>query len=223
MIIFRCQMLHLQSGKGYISKKLNVLRPELERYVGIVSRIKEKSKKRKTILAEKKSTSILQIPKHRELSRRITELTEELEELKSEKALLLQTLQYPEDAGIDTIRKDVAAMESGLKRLEQQGKKYAEELDHALVEYAELKEQAAEFDPDELMQKRLAIRPGKERSVVACVQTAYGEKYQPLLMYDSKRDISEMLGEKAEARSVRERLRQKQRPKEKRIRNGWER
>jgi len=229
MIIFRYQVLHLQTGKGFISKNLNVLRPELERYVRLVSQIKEKSKERKTILAEKKSTSILQIPKHRELSHRIAELTEDLEELKSEKALLLQALQYPEDAGTDTIRKDVAAMEAGLKRLEQQEQKYAVELDHALAEYAELKEQAAEFDADKLMAERLAIRPDIERSAVACVQSAYGDRYQPLTMYDSKRDISAMLGEEAEARSVRERLRQKQQQQtqrkqtKKKSKDSWER
>lgn len=218
MIIFRYQVLHIQSGKGYISKNLNVLRSELERYVGLVLQIKEKSKERKTMLAEKKSTSILQIPKHRELSRRIAELTEELEELKSEKTLLLQSLQYSEDTGIDVIRKDIATMEAGLKRLEQQEQKYTAELDNALKEYAELQEQAAEFDADELMTERLAIRPGKERSAASRVQSAYGDKYQPLMMYDSKRDISEMLGEETETRSVLERLRREQQQKQKNYR-----
>lgn len=212
MIIFRYQVLHIQSGKGQISKNLNVLRPELERYVGLASHIKEKNKERKTLLAEKKSTSILQIPKHRELSRRIAELTEELEELKSEKALLLQFLRYPEDTGADAIRKDITAMETGLKKLEQQEQKYSAELDHALAKYAELKEQAIDFDADELLAERFAIRPAKERSAVSRVQAAYGEKYQPLTMYGSKRDISEMCGEEAETRSVREQLRQKQKP-----------
>ena len=101
-------------------------------------------------------------------------------------------------------------MEAGLKRLEQQEQKYTSELKTALKEYAELQEQAAEFDPDELMSERLAIRPDKERSAVACVQTAYGDRYQPFMMYDSKRDVSEMLGEETEPRSIRERLRQKQ-------------
>ena len=169
MIIFRYQVLHIRSGKGFISKNLNVLRPELERYVGLVSQIKEKSKERKTILAEKKSTSILQIPKHRELSRRIAELTEEWEELKSEKALLLQSLKYSKDTGIDVIRKDIATMEAGLKRLEQQEQKYTAELDNALKEYAELNEQAAEFDADDLMRERLAVRPGKESLAVSRV------------------------------------------------------
>jgi len=86
------------------------------------------SKERKTIFAKKEFRSILQILKQRDLSCRIAELTEELEKLKSKKALLLQTLQYSEDAGADTIRKDIAAMEAGLKRQEQQKKECADEL-----------------------------------------------------------------------------------------------
>ncbi len=212
MIIFRYQVRHILSGKEHIEKNLKILQPELTRYIRIAEQIKEKSKERKTLLAEKKATPILQIPKHRELSRRIAELSEELEELRSEKALLLQSLQYTEDTGIDVICKDIATMETGLKRLEQQEQKYTAELDSALKEYAELQEQAAEFDPDELMDERLAIRPGKEHPAVSRVQTAYGDRYQPFTMYDAKRDVSELLGEETEPRSIRERLRQKQQP-----------
>lgn len=213
MIVFRYQVRHILSGKENIEKNLKILQPELTRYIRIAEQIKEKSKERKTLLAEKKATPIIQIPKHRELSRRIAELTEELEELRSEKALLLQSLQYAEDTTVDVIRKDISTMEAGLKRLEQQEQKYTAELDNALKEYAELQEQAAEFDPDELMDERLAIRPNKERLAVDRVQSAYGDRYQPLMMYDSKRDVSDMLGEETEVRSIRERLRKKQQTK----------
>lgn len=210
MIIFRYQVRHILSGKDHIEKNLKILQPELTRYIRIAEQIKEKSKQRKTLLAEKQATPLIQIPKHRELSRRITELTEELEELRSEKALLLQSLQYAEDTSVDVIRKDIATMETGLKRLEQQEQKYTAELESALKEYAELQEQAAEFDSGELMSERLAIRPDKERSAVSRVQSAYGDRYQPFMMYDSKRDVSELLDEETEPRSIRERLRQKQ-------------
>ncbi len=135
-----------------------------------------------------------------------------MEELRAEKALLLQSLQYDENTGVDVIRKDISTMEAGLKRLEQQEQEYTVELEDALKEYAELKGQVTEFDLDKLMNERLAIRPGKERSAVARVQSAYGDRYQPLMMCDSKRDVSEMLGEETEARSIRERLRQKRQP-----------
>ena len=101
-------------------------------------------------------------------------------------------------------------MEAGLKRLEQQERKYTAELNNALKEYTELQEQAVEFDLAELMNERLALRPDKERSAVSHVQSDYCDRYQPLMICDSKRDVSEMLGEEIELRSIRECLRQKQ-------------
>ena len=38
----------------------------------------------------------------------------------------------------------------------------------------------------------------------------YGEKYDPMLMHDSKRDVADLLHEEAEVRSVREFLRHEQ-------------
>lgn len=175
-----------------------------------MEQIKEKNKERKTLLDEKKSTTVIQISKHRELSCRIAELTEELEELRSEKELLLQSFQYAENTGIDVICRDIATMEADLKCLNQQKQKYTAELDNVLKEYDKLKEQAAEFDPDELMSERLAIRPDKERSAVSRVQSVYGDRYQPLMMCDSMQDIAEMLGEETEPQSIRERLHWKQ-------------
>lgn len=55
-----------------------------------------------------------------QLPHRIAELTEKLEELRSEKAMLLSSLEYPEETGTEAIRKDISAMETGLQKLEQQ-------------------------------------------------------------------------------------------------------
>ena len=54
--------------------------------------------------------------RHKALTVRIAELIEDLEELRSEKALLLQKFEYAEDAGAEAFRKDIAIMESVLKR-----------------------------------------------------------------------------------------------------------
>ena len=40
-----------------------------------------------------------------------TELTEELEELKTEKEMLLRSLDCADDTGISSVKKDIAAME----------------------------------------------------------------------------------------------------------------
>ena len=218
MIIFRYQLRHIGMGKHRMNEHIQAVIPKLERYMGLVQQIKEKTKGRKNLLAEKKETPFYQIPKLRDLARRIAELTEELEELKTEKEMLLRSLDCADDTGISSIKKDIAAMESALKKLEAQEAKYSAELDAALKEYSELKEQASEFDAGELMEARLSIREEKERSAVTRVQDAYGERYDSLMMFDSKRDVANLLHEEAETRSVRERLRQKQQTKTQRQR-----
>ena len=228
LIIFRYQVLRSQSGKRRITNNLAILRPDYERYVGIVGKIKDKNTERKTLLAEKKATPVLQMRKHKELSARIAELTEELEELRSEKSRLLQSLDYAEDTNAEAIRKDISAMESMLENLSRQEQKYAAELDSALKEYAGLEEQAAEVDPGELMAQRLAMRPEKEKDAARRVKSAYGDQYQPLVMSDAKRDVAKMLGEETERKSVREQIKKKQpeqkapQPK-KQKRDEWER
>ena len=227
MIIFRYQLRHIGMGKHRMNEHIQAAIPKLERYMGLVRQIKEKTKERKNLLAEKKETPFYQIPKLRDLTRRIAELTEELEELKTEKEMLLRSLDCTDDTGISSVKKDIAAMESALKKLEAQEAKYSAELDAALKEYSELKEQASEFDAGELLEARLSIREEKERSAVTRVQDTYGEKYDSLMMFDSKRDVANLLHEEAETRSVRERLRQKQQAQTQRQRKpkrkDWER
>ena len=217
MIIFRYQLRHIGMGKYRMNEHIQAAIPKLG-YMGLVRQIKEKAKERKNLLAEKKETPFYQIPKLRDLARRIAELTEELEELKTEKEMRLRSLDCADDTGISSVKKDIAAMESALKKLEAQEAKYSAELDAALKEYGELKEQASEFDAGELMEARLAIREEKERSAVTRVQDAYGERYDSLMMFDSKRDVANLLHEEAETRSVRERLRQRQQTKTQRQR-----
>ena len=209
MIIFKYQLGYILTGKRRLTNNLDVMKPELERYTQIVGRIKEKSKERNTLLSEKKATPMLNILKHRELSRRIAELTEELEELRSEKKQLLAMMDYAEDTGLSTVRKDISAMEANLARLEQQEKKYTTELNAALAEYVELKTQASDFDPDELAMAQLEIRLQKEASAESRVQAAYGDKYDFWTMIGAKREVAELLGEE-EPRSIRERLRRKE-------------
>lgn len=218
ILIFSYQLRYIGMGKNSMGKRIKAVKPELERYTGLVQQIKEKSKERKALLEEKKETPFYQIPKLHNLTRRITELTEEIEELKTEKEMLLRSLDCADDTGISSVKKDIAAMESALKKLEAQEAKYSAELDAALKEYSGLKEQASEFDAGELMEARLSIRGEKERSAVTRVQDAYGEKYDSLMMFDSKRDVANLLHEEAEAHSVRERLRQKQQTKTQRQR-----
>lgn len=211
VLIFCYQLSHIRNGKSHIQKSLAVWKPELERYTGLVQQIKEKSKERKTLVAEKKALPIYHVKRHKALAVRIAELTEDLEELRSEKALLFQKLEYAEDAGAEEFRKDIATMEAGLKKLEAQEQRYSAELDKALAEYAELKAQASDFDSVELYQARQVLRPAQEKAAERQLEETLQKKPSFSLLLSAKQEVSRLLGEDTEERQARQMVIRRQR------------
>lgn len=209
MVIFCYQIRYAGFGKHKLSESLNVLKPDLERYSVLVQQIKNTTKERKTLLT---ATPFYQFVAHNDLAKQIAELTEDLEELRSEKTMLLSSFDCSEDTGIAEVKKSVSAMEENLKRLTKQEEKYAAELEDALKQFSELKEQAKNVDSAELSEQRIALQGEKIQSATSKIKAAYGEKFDPLILLDSKRDVSELLGEETEVRSIQEHLQQKQQP-----------
>lgn len=218
MIVFRYQLRHISRGKYKLGQYLDSAKPTLTEYLTVVQKIKNAVKERKSLLAEKKEISFWNIPKAKELNAKITELTEDIEELKFKKSVLLDRLNCTDDAGISTIKKDIAAAEAGLSKLEQQEEMYTSELEAAFSEYAALKDQSADFNPTELYAQRTALRPEKTVNAAQRIQSAYGEKYDPLVMFDSKRDVNELIHEDAEERAY-QRDREQQKRQVRRERN----
>ena len=208
LLLFCYQLGYLRKGKERLNTSLNALRPALTQYNQLAKDIRDKTKERRSLLTEKKALSAVHVFRHRELAAKIAALTEDLEELRSEKNLLLVSLAYTEEDAADKFPKDIAAMEQSLKRLEEQEQKYSTELDAALNEYAGLREQAQGFNLVQLYEARQAIRPGKEQEAENRAQEVYGEKYNPLLMFDSKKSVSRMLHEDIERQAVRRMMRQ---------------
>ena len=210
LLLFFYQLGYLRKGKERLSISLNTLRSVLTQYNQLTKDIRDKTKERRSLLSEKKSLSAVHVFRHRELAAKIAILTEDLEELCSEKNLLLVSLSYAEGDVAEKFTKDIATMEQSLKRLEAQDQKYSAELDAALTECAGLREQAQGFDPVQLYEAKQAIRPGKEQEAQNRAQQVYGEKFSPLLMFDSQKEISRMLNEEAERQAVRRMVQQAQ-------------
>ncbi len=210
VLIFCYQLSHIRNGKSHIQKSLAVWKPELERYTGLVQQIKEKSKERKSLVTEKKELPVYHVKRHKALAVRIAELTEDLEELRSEKALLLQKFEYAEDAGAETFRKDIATMEAGLKKLEVQEQKYSAELDKVLAEYADLKSPAADIDPVELYKARQVIRPAQEKAAERQLEDALQRKPSFSLLLNARQETARVLNEYMEEYAARSVIRQRE-------------
>ena len=209
VLIFCYQLSHIRAGRERYQDALHVYRPQMARYNGLVRQIKDKSRERKALLAEKKALPARKIFKHKELAARIAELTEDLEELRSEKALLLQQFEYAEDAGAETFRKDIAALESNLEKLDEQEQKYSAELETALYEYTEVKSHAANLDPVELYEARQAIRPGQEAAANEKLEQVFGSKYSLLRWMDAKQAQIRLTNDSLEEYAARQQAKQK--------------
>ena len=76
---------------------IQATQPRLKRYNELTQQIRQKTKARKALVAEQKNTSKLNLIKQHDLSRQITTLTEEIEELRSEKENLPLAGLHPQD------------------------------------------------------------------------------------------------------------------------------
>ena len=224
------QLHHIRSDRYDIRRSIGVWKPEMERYMGLVRQIKEKSKERTALVKEKKELSIFRVVRSRELAAQIAELTEDLEELRSEKARLLEKFSLEDSTAPAAFRKEIAALESSLGKLTVQEKEYSSELDEAIAEYEALKAQSADVDPVELYDVRLAIRPEYEKAVQERYTEILGKEPNSNAVFNARYNTDKLLLEKDDEREVRwiirQREREKQKPYSKRSRKQhreWER
>jgi hypothetical protein len=186
---------------------LQTVRPLLKRYAGLKQKFNETRQQRKALLAEKRSTSVLHLPKQHDLSRRIAALTEDLEDLRTQRTMTLRDLHCTDDAELAAVKKSASEMEASLEKLTQQEQRYEAELTAARTQYAALTNQSADLDLDALQAARMALRPDKERTAAETLQATYGTRYDPAALDDSKQTLPELLGEKTEKPSLWEKLR----------------
>ena len=145
----------------------------------VISKLAEKTKQHTDLLSVKKETPVIQVMKHRELSRRIALLSEEIEELKTEKENLLISLKCAGEKELPSVQKKLERLENTLKEYEAEEQKYIGNLETVSKEFALYKEKATAFDTDELGYERLKLREQKEKETVQKLKAVYGKDYDP--------------------------------------------
>ena len=230
-VMLCCFRLHHIRGDQYdIRRSIGVWKPEMERYMGLVQQIKEKSKERTALVKEKKELPIFRVIRSRELAAQIADLTEDLEELRSEKARLLEKFSLEDSTAPAAFRNEITALERSLQKLTVQEKKYSGELDAAIAEYEALKAQSADVDPVELYDVRHEIRPEYEQAAQERYAEILGSEPTSNAVFNARYNTDKLLHENEEERAVRWIIRQQEREKQKphseynrKQRREWER
>lgn len=210
MIVLVYRIRHIRAGKQKISDYVDAVKPTLERYTDIKQEIKEKTAERKQLRSEQDALSFVHVIKHQKLSEQITILTEDIEELKSEKSMILKTLDCADDTALRKAKKSVENLETQKETLEQSEIKFTAELNSTLEKYNTLEQDAASVDADELTDTRMELRTNKEQSAAIQLQKIYGDKYDYDMMRQSKLEAKKMLGEDTRKPSIKQALQRKE-------------
>ena len=195
MLIFRYQILYTRSRRRNIKNTLSEVMPVLLQYTDLVGQIKTLTRERKGLLDEKKATPVLNIIKQRDLAKRIAKLTEDIEELRNEKTMILSRFDKADDDGMKEVKQWVTSMESSLQRLEQTEAKYQAELDAVLAQFRELTGEAESMDKAELHDQRQLLRMSNTQDARDKLQQTHGKQYSAITMMEAQQDVDHLLRE----------------------------
>ena len=204
MIVLR---YHIQIGNAVGRDGKRTIQAEkatLARYTAVSEQITAKKKERKELQNKKKSTPVLRIAIQRNLSRQIAKLTEELEELKSEKLRLLKELKCADDNGVLKVQSEITRIESALATLDETEKKNSSKLNKAIQRYKDLKVQSADFDQGELAAARLKIRPQKQLSAENKLQSSYGKNFSIRSLFTAIHETDRTLNDSIDLAAAKE-------------------
>ena len=170
MIVFAYQVLHTGKRIKTLTLDIDTDTPHIRKYDELSSQIREKQKELKVLNDKKAKTSFFQPIEHVRLNGKIDETLDEIKRLKSEKARETGSIGVADDTGVHRAKD---RLEENLKARQTEQTVQARSrinLDLAAQEFHDLEARAAEFDSDELMDARLALRPEEERRAASILK-----------------------------------------------------
>lgn len=152
MIFLQYQLIVNTSQQEAVTSQKNLLADILAEYKNVKAEFKAKTAEKKELIAEQKNCGIHFI-RASKLGEQIAALTEDIEELKFQKAGLLSQLNC-QDNGIAARKQNLKKMENALETLEQQRAALSEQKEADKTEFLEIRDGIAPENMDAVMQER---------------------------------------------------------------------
>ena len=208
MVFLQYQLIVNTSQQEVVSFQKNLLADMLTEYKNVKAEIKAKTAEKKELIAEQKNCGIHFI-RASKLGEQIAKLTEDIEELKFQKAQLLSRLNC-QDNGIASKDKNVKEMDTFLGKLEQQHSTLSAQKEKDKAQFLEIRNSIVPENHDALMTEREAIRSDGKIGLVQKLYAVYKEKYRSETFDEANRQVDAELQEEPmikKKRSISEQLR----------------
>ena len=203
-IMIHCRYVISFTDKWKSTKKqeVNALEIGYGKYSDITDKLQDKIAERKQLQAEKQRTPAIKVFKHKELTQDITELSEQIEELRTDRELILSMYRTDD---VRALKTKINNIQEAIPVMERHAEESREKLNSAQNDFTELKLQSQEFDADELEDLRYAVRPQTEVETADELQKIYGNSFDRDLFASARTETDNFTGE-AERRSIRKML-----------------
>lgn len=189
MVMYRYQIIHFRSAEWQASADLSEVKPVLKRFDELMAQIRTKTSEQKALNKEKKQTPVWSLLKRNDLTKRIAQLTEELEELRSEKSLLLARFDYTEDAEMKQAKAWAKQKEKSIDDLTAKENHCEQELDTALMEFQTLSRRAEAHDPNTLWPERLHLRKTMSQETEDTLRSHFGRSFSQRRLQSAESDV----------------------------------
>lgn len=194
MVLIQYQLIVNTSQQETVTFQKEILSDILTEYKEVKADIKAKTARKKELIAEQNNCGIHFIRASR-LGEQISELTEDIEELKFRKSQLLSRLNC-QDKGIASQDKKIKEMDDFLGKLEQQHVTLSEQKETDKAQFFELRDGITAKSKDAVMAEREAIRPNGKVGLVQKLYAVYKDKYRSDIFDEANRQIDADLKEK---------------------------
>lgn len=207
MVLIQYQLIVNTSQQEAVTSQKNLLADILAEHKNVKAEIKAKTAEKKELIAEQKNCGIHFI-RASKLREQIATLTEDIEELKFQKAGLLSQLNC-QDNGITARKQNLKKMETVLETLEQQRAVLSEQKEADKAQFLEMKVAMAPENQTAVMQEREKLRPECRTGLIRKLYEKYMNKYSSDTFDEANRQIDTELKEQPiqkKKRSINEQL-----------------
>ncbi|MBE6724365.1 MAG: mobilization protein [Ruminococcaceae bacterium] len=196
LIEFHYGLRHIRARREQAGAFVRKAETEYGEYLGLHSRIAEKRTERKTAQSELDALGILNIGRRKELKSKVAELTEEIEELRTEERIRMQAFDKEDADGMKEVRGEIDREKTDMGRLDEQETGLSDSIRKEQENYTALQEQAEVLDRDKLTEARLAMRKDSEHQAWERIRESLSSgKVSFQRFRSSVKETDRMLGE----------------------------
>ena len=182
-------------GIRHIINRQNKLYPSIQRrdaireeYNEVRKSIRAKVTERKKLQKEKKELSPIHFKHHMEMTSAIAGLTEEIEELRSQKGHILALARCDNDEDMKSFAEKLDQAKRDYNDLIERKTALTAERQDGIVMYEDAYERIQLGEEKEVEEERERIRAENERRITETVSRIYGDSFDPAILSDAEKE-----------------------------------